>query len=182
MTDKFSAVSSFSRVRMSIASKSLAAFILIISVLAGCLYYFTSVVYPTELEKDALSTLHTKFNGAWRLYYSRMEQMKLGMLQAGSEPHVKEAIRRKDGPLLRKLISGYSSFRPYVDFWAVVDERQTVIGRRSAAVGDYLELKGVVSRALKTAEPSISTEPVTKELLARESSELASRVEAGGLM
>ncbi len=170
------------RPNLSIGAKTLLAFFLIITLLAGGFYYYTTVALSSRIEREALGDLYSKLKGAWKLYYERMDQMRLGMLQAGSETAIKELVRRRDSRGLKDLLSGYSSTRPYVDFWAVVDTRRTVIGRKSGATGDFLEINGVVERAINTGEAITSTEVVTKDLLARESIELASRVEAGGLM
>ncbi len=170
------------RPNLSIGGKTLLAFFLIITLLAGGFYYFTTVALSSRIEREALGELHSKLKGAWKLYYERMDQMKLGMLQAGSESAIKEVVRRKDRGELKKLLSGYSSTRPYVDFWAVVDTKRTVIGRKNGLTGDFLEINGAVEKALKTGEAITSTETVTKDILARESGELASRVETNGLM
>jgi diguanylate cyclase (GGDEF)-like protein len=170
------------RPNLSIGGKTLLAFFLIITLLAGGFYYFTTVAFSSRIEREALGGLHSKLKGAWKLYYERMDQMKLGMLQAGSESAIKEVVRRKDRGELKKLLSGYSSTRPYVDFWAVVDAGRTVIGRKNGLTGDFLEINGAVEKALKTGEAITTTEIVTKDMLARESRELASRVETNGLM
>jgi len=170
------------RPKLSIGLKTLLSFFLIITVLAGGFYYYTTVALSSRIEKEALGDLYSKLKGTWKLYYQRMDQMRLGMLQAGSETAVKELIKRRDGRELKKLLSGYSSTRPYVDLWAVVDAKRRVIGRKSGVAGDFFEINGVVDKALKTGEAIISTEMVTKEMLASEGDAMASRVETRGLM
>lgn len=167
---------------LTIGAKTLLAFFLIITLLAGGFYYFTTVAISSRVEKEALGDLYSKLKGTWKLYYERMDQMQLGMLQAGSEPAIKDLVRRRDGEELKKLLSGYSSTRRYVDLWAVVDTERTVIGRKNGLTGDLLEINGVVERALRTGEAITSTEVVSRDTLVRESAELASRVDPMGLL
>lgn len=112
----------------------------------------------------------------------RMEQMKLGMLQAGSEESVRESVVRRDSAGLKKLLDGYAASRGYVDLWAIVGPDGRVIARRNGRTGDILEVNGIVAKALSSAEPVTSTETVTRDFLAKEGAELASRVEGGALM
>ncbi|MBI5642414.1 MAG: diguanylate cyclase [Deltaproteobacteria bacterium] len=170
------------RLKLSIATKTLLAFLIIISVLGGGFYYYTTITLSNQIEKDALIGLNSKLKGAWRFYYSRMDQMRLGMLQAGSEDSVKSAVFKKDQSHLQKLLNGYAASRQYVDVWAVIDADKRVIGRRNGRVGDLLEINGIVERALNTGEPVISTEFISKDFLAKEDSELASKIETSGLM
>ncbi len=170
------------RFYLPIGVKSLIAFFVVICVLAGGILYFTTYIFTPEVEKKGLEGLESKLSGAWRVYYSRMDQMKYGMLQAASEGYVREAIRNKDSLFLQQLLKGYAVNRPYVDFWAVVDERGRVIGRRNGRTGDILEINGMISRALRTGEVLQTTEIVDRDILNLESRALASRVEREGLM
>ncbi|MBI1912225.1 MAG: diguanylate cyclase [Deltaproteobacteria bacterium] len=170
------------RFRLSIGTKSLLAFLLIISVLAGGFYYFTSNTLADRIEKDALGEIDLKLKGAWRLYYTRTEQMKLGMLQAGSEDAVKTAFERADSIFLRKLLNDYTIPRPYVSLWLAVDGNQRIIGRRNGNTGDFVEINGLIAKALSTGQSIISTESVTREFLTKEDTVLASRVDTAGLM
>lgn len=183
MEDKlYKAVLSRWRLNISIVGKTLLAFFLIISVLAGGFYYFTTITLSSNIEKEALKTLNSKLRGAARIYFSRMEQMKLGMLQAGSEDTVKRALERRDAPFFRKLLNDYTPTRPYVDLWAVVDSNGRVIGRRNGRTGDMLDISGIVAKSLATGEAVMSTEVVSRELVEKESVQLASRFDSTGLM
>lgn len=170
------------RFYLPIGVKTLIAFLLVISVLTGSFYYYSTFTLTRQTEEEALVNLSSRLQGAWRLYYSRMDQMKFGMLQAVSEQYIRSAIARKDRRFLQELLNGYAINRPYVDLWAVVDERGVVIGRRNDRTGDILEIGGVVSKALRSGEVVQSTERVEKEVLAIEGSTLAARVERSGLM
>lgn len=169
------------RPRVSIGAKTLIAFLLIITVLAGGFYYFTSVTLSAAVEKDALTEIDSKMQGGWRLYHSRMEQMKFGMLQAGTGEDVKAGFIKKDKEFFKELLNTYKTVRPYVDLWAVVDERGNVIGRPNGSVGDKLDLN-VLKKALETGEPVMSAERVGRQVLLMENTELASKVDASGLM
>ncbi|MBI5453435.1 MAG: diguanylate cyclase [Deltaproteobacteria bacterium] len=170
------------RLNLSIATKTLFAFLLIITVLGGGFYYYATHTLSKETDREAVDSLKSNLKGALRLYQMRMDQMKLGMLQAGSEESVRGAVVRRDSAGLKKLLDGYAASRGYVDLWAVVAPDGRVIARRNGKTGDILEVNGIVAKALSSAEPVTSTETVTRDFLAKEGAELASRVEGGALM
>lgn len=170
------------RPALSIGTKTLLSFFLIITLLAGGSYLYMTFALSSQIEREALGDLYSKLKGSWKLYYERMDQMKLGMLQAGSEEGIVRIIEKKDSRSLKDILSGYSSNRPYVDFWAVVDADRTAIGRKNGHTGDFVEINGVVERAIKSGEAVTSTEIVTKDLLSRESAELAAKADSTGLM
>jgi diguanylate cyclase (GGDEF)-like protein len=170
------------RFYLSIGAKTLLAFLVIIAVLAGGFYYYTTVTFSSHVEEEALTELKSKSQGAWRLFYSRLDQMKFGMLQASTDEANKSSIINRDRAFIRKTLDRYAAVRSYVDYWAVVDSEGRVIARRNALSGDIVDINGVVGKALSTGEPVLSTESVSREFLSRESMELASRVEARGLM
>lgn len=170
------------RVKLSIGTKTLLAFLLIISFLAGWFYYFTTVKMSDRIEKEAMSDLNLKLKGSWKLFYQRMEQMKMGMLQAGSERIVKDAVQTRDGRFLNDLMNNFAKARPYVDLWTVVDADKKVIARRSGKSGDALEINGIIEKALNSGVPILSVEDVSADVLGREGEELASRVDGSGLM
>lgn len=170
------------RFYLPIGLKTLIAFLLVILSLAGGIYYYTTVTLSRQVEEEALDNLTSKLKGGWRLYYSRMDQMKYGMLQAGSEDSIKSAIARHDAHFLQNLLVGYALNRPYVNLWAVVDEEQKVIGRRNGRTGDILEIDGIVSRALRSGEVVMSTEKVGKDILTQEDAALSSKIDRFGIM
>lgn len=170
------------RVRLSIGTKTLLAFFLIISFLAGLFYYFTTVKFSSQIEKEALSDLNLKLKGAVKLFYSRTDQMKLGMLQAASEDTIKSAIEKRDSRFLNKLLTDFGKARPYVDLWAVVDSGRKVIGRRDGNIGDRFEINGLIERALNSGVPLLSTESVSVDVIGRENLELSSKLDRAGLM
>lgn len=170
------------RPTLSIGTKTLLAFLLIISALTGGFYFFISVKFSSQAHQDAVKEIDSKLSGAWSLFQSRPEQMKFGMLQAANERSVKAAVRARDGDFLGRNLNDYSAVRPYVDLWAVVGSDMRVIARRERRAGDFLEINGVVKKALEIGGPVISTELATRELLEREGLKLASDAEPHGLM
>lgn len=178
----FKVVWSDRRFYLSIGAKTLLAFLVIIAVLAGGFYYFTTVTFSSHVEEEVVADLKSKSQGAWRLFYSRLDQMKYGMLQASTDEASKSSIIKNDRAYLKKTLERYSAVRSYVDYWAVVDRAGRVIARRNGSSGDALDINGAVNKALSTREPVLSTESVNREFLGRESAELASRVESKGLM
>ncbi|MBI2413378.1 MAG: diguanylate cyclase [Deltaproteobacteria bacterium] len=170
------------RLNLSIATKTLFAFLLIITVLGGGFYYYATHTLSRETDREAVDSLRSNLKGALRLYQMRVEQMKLGMLQAGSEESVRGAVARQDSSALKKLLDGYAASRGYVDLWAVVGPDGRVIARRNGKTGDILDVNGIVRKSLSTSEPLTSTEIVTRDFLSKEGEELASRSEGSGLM
>lgn len=170
------------RPKFSIAFKTLLSFLLIISFLAGGFYYFTTNTISSQIEKEALGDLKSHLKGASKLFSMRLDQMKFGMLQAGSQDSVKYIIEKKDGHRLQELLNGFSSSRPYVDLWAIVDPEGKVIGRRNGQTGDFLDIHGIVLSALETGDPVTSTESVSRDILEAEDTALASKVEMNGVM
>ncbi|MBZ0221289.1 MAG: diguanylate cyclase [Candidatus Methylomirabilis sp.] len=156
------------RPTLSIGTKTLLAFLLIISVLTGGFYFFVSVKFSSQAHQEAINEIDSKLRGAWSLFQSRPEQMKFGMLQAASERAVKAAVKARDSEFLGRNLIGYSEMRPYVDLWAVVDGGGRVIARRDRRAGDLLEINGAVGKALEIGGPVISTELVPREFLERE--------------
>jgi len=179
---QFKVVWSDWRFYLSIGAKTLLAFFVIIAVLAGGFYYYTTVTFSSHVEREVMADLKLKAQGAWRLYYSRLDQMKYGMLQAASSDQNRLMMIRKDKAGLRENLERYSVVRPYVDFWAVVDGNGVVLARRNGTSGDRLDINGVVEKALSTGEPVLATETVGREFLSRESMDLASKIDTKGMM
>lgn len=167
------------RPTLSIGTKTLLAFLLIISALTGGFYFFISVKFSSQAHQEALNELDSKLRGAWSLFQSRPEQMKFGMLQAASERAVKAAVKSRDSEFLGRNLVGYSEMRPYVDLWAVVDNDGRVIARKDRRAGGILEINGAIRKALDGGGPVISTELVSRELLEREGLKIPETDEQG---
>ncbi|MBE9529449.1 MAG: diguanylate cyclase [Proteobacteria bacterium] len=173
---------------LSIGTKTLLAFSLIITVLAGGFYYYIDTTFSSHARNKAEAELATKVRGAAAIYSARMEQMKFGMLQAGSMESVQRAVLKRDSRFLTDTLRSFAAMRPYVDFWAVVDSEGTIIASRDGStpsaegyfnsetvfsggtgalrvgVSDSLEINGIVERALGTSEVVLSTEVVPSGL------------------
>ncbi|MCL4873524.1 diguanylate cyclase [bacterium] len=167
------------RPTLSIGTKTLLAFLLIISALTGGFYFFISVKFSSQAHQETLNELDSKLRGAWSLFQSRPEQMKFGMLQAASERAVKAAVKSRDSEFLGRNLVGYSEMRPYVDLWAVVDNDGRVIARKDRRAGGILEINGAIRKALDGGGPVISTELVSRELLEREGLKIPETDEQG---
>lgn len=170
------------RFYMPIGIKTLTAFLLIIICLAGGIYYYTTAKLAPQIEREAMEGLSSKLQGGWRLYHSRMDQMKYGLLQAISERHIVDAVAARDTKLLRELLNGYALNRSYVDVWVVVDEKRRVIARRNERMGDLLEIGGIVEKALISGEVFQSTEKVDRDTLTAEDPKLSAMIERTGVM
>lgn len=165
------------RPRLSIGTKTLLAFFALIFLLSGSFYYFSTVKLAERIEKEALNDLNLKLKGAWKIYYSRIEQMKLGMLQAANQGAIKAAVEAKDAGLLSGLLSDFKTARPYVDLWAVVDGSGRVIASTSKDMaGQRLEVNGLVSKAIRASEPVSSTEEISIDTISSLDNRLSSRL------
>lgn|GEM_PF-3046804 len=171
------------RLFVSIGVKTFLAFLLIVAVLVSGLYYFATVTFSAHVDAHAIVNVKSKTQGTWRLYYTRLDQMMYGALQAASLVTIKQALRDRDGDYLQETLSNYTKVRQYVDLWVVVDANRQVIGvREGTATGDLLEVNGMVGAAISMGKSVLATELVSREFLSRESAQLAARVESSGLM
>ncbi len=162
---------------MTLGFKLTVAFLAVILVPMAILSYASYKVINSRLMKDARDKAGMGLKAAWTEYYARGEQMRYGMLQAAAMEDIKAAVARRDKAYLKKMMSTWKRMRPYVDVWCVVDGDGVVIARLNGDYsGDALALNGLVSDALKSAEPKISTEILGRELLWLEGNELMERV------
>ncbi|MBI5492748.1 MAG: response regulator [Deltaproteobacteria bacterium] len=146
------------------------------------LAYASYRVIDSKLMGQARERIGMGLKSAWTEYYVRGEQMRYGMLQAASEEEIKNAVIRRDRAYLRQMMTKWKQMRPYVDIWAVVDEKGNVIARlNSDSAGDNFTLNGMVSEAISSAEPKVATEILTREHLKFEGGYLAGNTPARGL-
>ncbi|MBI5826427.1 MAG: HAMP domain-containing protein [Deltaproteobacteria bacterium] len=158
---------------MTLGFKLTVAFLAVILVPMAILSYASYKVINARLMKEARDKASMGLKAAWTEYYARGEQMRYGMLQAASMEDIKGAVARRDKTYLKKMMSTWKRMRPYVDVWYVVDGDGVVIARLNGDYsGDALPLNGLVSYALKSAEPKISTEILGREVLRLEGNEL----------
>jgi len=130
------------------------------------LAYISYGVIDSRLLKNAEEKIGMGMKSAWTEYYARGNQMRYGMLQAGAMEEIKGAIARRDKAYLERMMARWNQMRPYVDIWAVTDENGVVIARLDGAYsGDTLELNGSLAEAVATAEPSMSTEILDRDIL-----------------
>ncbi len=174
---------------MSVGAKTVAAFSMIIAVLAGGFYYYIDTTLSSQARSEAVQELSVKARGAVGIYRSRMAQMKYGMLQAGSMESVQRAISGREGRFLRETIDRFAGMRPYVDYWAVVDaDGNSIVSRNGTApaavtvrkaVGstgsgtlmEDITVKRIISRALSTGTAILTTEVVESGRFGRISAE-----------
>lgn len=130
------------------------------------LAYISYGVIDSRLLRNAEEKIDLGLKSAWTEYYARGSQMRYGMLQAGAMEEIKGALVRRDKVYLEKMMARWKQMRPYVDIWAVTDENGLVIARLNGGfAGDTLELNGSLAEAVATAEPSISTEILHRDVL-----------------
>jgi PAS domain S-box-containing protein len=153
---------------MKIRSKLFLSYILLVLLSIGILTIISVSEASKKIEKETSEALEHHLGVVWKQYYVRAEQMRLGMLQAASTMELKEAVSKKDRGFLKNRLLLWKSYRPYVDFWLVVDGSGRVIARLGGGQGDAVSFNGVVERALLSKSPVVSTELLTREELQRE--------------
>lgn len=162
---------------MKIGRKLILSFLVVIVIPMSILAVVTTHMINTSMEEDAQKAIHQNLKTARIQYFVRGDQMKFGMLQAAAEPEIKRAVAERDKEYLKELMSAWKEYRPYIDMWVIVDSKAIVIARyNNDYSGDFLPLNGAVAKAVATKKAVISTEIVSKEVLQRESEELANRV------
>lgn len=71
-------------------------FLLVILIPMTMLAYMSYRVLDAYIVSDAREKMETGLKIAWTDYYSRIEQMRYGMLQAASSGDIKQSVRNKD--------------------------------------------------------------------------------------
>lgn len=170
---------------MPVGIKLTAIFVLVVLAPMLLLAFVSYKVIDTRLMAHAHDEVSNGMKAAWTEYYIRGEQMRYGMLQASSMDEIKKAVARGDAEYLRKVMTVWRQMRPYVDIWAVTDGKGRVTARiNSQFTGDELSLGGLVSHALASKTPQVSTEVIPEEVIRLEGnsvSEMASLPDENGL-
>ncbi|MBI5561882.1 MAG: response regulator [Deltaproteobacteria bacterium] len=152
-------------------------FLSVILIPMSMLAYLSYRVIDARLLKEAKEQLNIGLKAAWTEYYVHGDQMRYGMLQAASMKEIKAAVASRDRRYLKEALLQWHQMRPYVDVWMFVDAKGAVISRLNTDhAGDAIGLNGMVSRALATGAPQISTEVLDRDALKFEGNELNERV------
>jgi signal transduction histidine kinase/HAMP domain-containing protein len=162
---------------MNIGRKLILSFLLVTFLPTLLLAFLTTNLISSSKKDDAQETINNNLKAAWVQYYARAYQMQYGMLQASTEKFIQDAMRDGDKKLLRSQLMAWKAHRPYVDMWAIVDNRAVVIASRNTAESGYsIALGGLVRKAIIQKKPFISTEIIPGALLATEKIDRAARV------
>lgn len=159
---------------MPVGFKLTAIFIVVVLAPMLLLAFVSYRVIDARLMDHARAEVSNGLKAAWTEYFIRGEQMRYGMMQAASMEEIKKAVVRKDAEYLRKVMTQWGQMRPYVDIWAITDESGRVIARiNSQFVGDELLMGGLVSQAMKSKTPQVSTEIIPAEVIKLEGNSVA---------
>lgn len=155
---------------MNIGSKLILSFLLVTLLPTALLAVLTTTIISNSKKEDRQEALNNNLKAAWMQYYTRAYQMQYGMLQASTEDYMKQAIVRRDRSLLRRQMKVWKRHRPYVDLWAIVDDRGlTIASLMTARSGVPMPLNGLVQKAVKKKTSLMSTEVIPYETLKGES-------------
>jgi len=161
--------------RTSIKTKLIIPFLLVVLIPMVILAVSSERLIAHKIKAEIEKALSQTLRAAWIQYYVRGEQMKYGMLQAAET--VEMGLLKRDRMFLKNKLEMWKSRRPYVDIWLIVDKDRRVVARLyNDTHGDFWDVNGIVKRAIDTGAPVVATEVVPREILLRESKDLANKV------
>ncbi|MDP2688555.1 MAG: cache domain-containing protein, partial [Deltaproteobacteria bacterium] len=154
---------------MNIGGKLILSFLLVTLVPTIFLAFLTTALISHSKQADSQETINNNLKAAWMQYYARAHQMQYGMLQASTEGYIQDAMERGDAEFLRGILKKWKDMRPYVDLWAIVDNRaRTIASHNTPWAGARLSFNGFVEKAMQKKTSFISTEIVPRGILLRE--------------
>lgn len=171
------------RFYMPIGLKTFSAFLIVITIMAGGIFWYTTGRLAGQIEQKVASELYAKLQSSWYLYHNRLDILKLGLSQSGGQLQLKDALIARDHAVLDRLLAGLAEVQPHVDLWFAVDQEQVVLSRgKKDRRGDRLQLEGVVGMALASGEAILATIRLRRDQLNQEDEQLAARAERHGLL
>ena len=154
---------------MNIGGKLILSFLLVTLVPTLFIAFLTTTLISHSRQADSQETINNNLKAAWMQFYARANQMQYGMLQASTEIYIQEAIEKKDSEFLRDQLMKWKEMRPYVDLWAIVDDKaRTVASLNTPGAGSMLSFNGFVEKSMQKKTSYISTEIVPRAILRRE--------------
>ncbi len=170
------------RHRWSLASR-LAVLLVLIAVLPFLLLGWTVLrQVDTTLDRYAAEKLADRAHALQAAYSLSMVEIRLGMQQVATEPHVVEMLRARDLAGLRRLLAGWRTRLTAVDFWAFVDTGGQVIRRLDTdLMGDPLDPGGLVTRAFQQGDAVLANLVVPAAELSTYGTSLVNRAAADGI-
>ncbi len=171
------------RFYLPIGLKILSSFLIVIAVMAGGIFWYTTGRLVDQVEARVATDLYVKLQSSWYLYHKRMDDLKLSLIQAAGQQQVKEMVAASRKVALDKLLVNLAEVQPHVHFWYVTDGNQVVLSRgKKIHRGDTLKLEGVVGQAIAGGEAIRATIRLHRNQLNLEDEALAALVERYGLV
>ncbi len=90
-------------------------------------------------------------------YQQRGEMIKQGLLQAASEPEMRQAVREENQATLQALLDGWQQVHPTVDVWLVVNPQGERLAQLPTGSPDYA-CQALLLNTISTAQPLVATE------------------------
>jgi PAS domain S-box-containing protein len=148
---------------------------LFVSILLILLLSYSTLVYTTiqnlyaSLEENIKKELETNLKFVQSQYAARADLIKYSILQPASSDYVRDHLQAGDKAWLMNSLKQWQSIIPFVDVLTIVDRENRVVARTfNDSSGDHFELAGIVERAFRDKQPSISTELAPYAFLCRE--------------
>lgn len=162
---------------MNIGSKLILSFLVVTLLPTILLAYLTTSLISGSSKEYAQQTLNHNLRAAWMQYYARAHQMQYGMLQASTEPSLRQALTGRNTAYLREQLNAWKKYRPYVDIWAFVDRNAVVVASiNTPKTGARMDINGLLKKAVEKKTSFISTEIVGPEFLKRENLTESARI------
>src|SRR4030066_1398206 len=154
---------------MNIGGKLILSFLLVTLVPTVFIAFLPTTLISHSRQDDSQETINNNLKAAWMQFYARANQMQYGMLQASTEIYIQEAIENRDSEFLSGQLKKWKEMRPYVDLWAIVDDKaRTIASQNTPWAGARLSFNGFVEKSMQKKTSYISTEIVPREILIRE--------------
>ncbi len=152
------------RFYLSIGWKTLIAFALVVVIPMSGLVLITEYTLRTTMETETLRSLEANLRGAWRVYHSRMDNVRAALLQSAASPEIKKAMSDKDSKTLSATLERHAALLPYTDAWLALDPEQKALGQRHGPLGERVILNNLITRAYTFQESVTSTEVIPNQL------------------
>lgn len=74
------------RFYMPIGLKTLSAFLIVLTIMAGGIFWYTTGRLAGQIEEKISAELYAKLQSSWHIYQSRMDELRFGLAQAAGGP------------------------------------------------------------------------------------------------
>lgn len=162
------------RLRLSIRTKLLLSFLLILFVPYTILLYSTIRNVNASLEDKIGKDLEANLRYAQDQFWDRADHSRFALMQPASSPFFQHGIIQRDEAFLLPILQRLQANLQFLDILLIVDSRRKVMARSGTPdSGDCLRLNHIFDEAALKKEPVVSVELISNRLLCRANSAAA---------